>query len=264
MNLIQSGQQLTMSSQEIADLVESRHDSVKRTIERLIERKAIGLTPLVEVKNGQGQTVSVYQLEKRPRHHTGEAGMTASTEQERTEFPSPALLKKLQTSTEGGAILVDDYAGGYDLLTEIWRVIVADEAARRAPAVPAPQGWKLVPVEPTQEVLDAIDLMADDHRAFDDSDSFWRHLVAAAPQPPEAAQLDDIGVVDMAQAVDSKEAAPVQLPDCAGIYTVEPDDFDDDNCVTWRGGMPPARGTKLYTEHQVRQLLAARGIEEPQ
>jgi phage regulator Rha-like protein len=56
---------LTMSSQEIADLVESRHDSVKRTIERLIERKAIGLTPLVEVKNGQGQTVSVYQLEKR-------------------------------------------------------------------------------------------------------------------------------------------------------------------------------------------------------
>jgi phage regulator Rha-like protein len=65
MNLIQSGQQLTMSSQEIADLVESRHDSVKRTIERLIERKAIGLTPLVEVKNGQGQTVSVYQLEKR-------------------------------------------------------------------------------------------------------------------------------------------------------------------------------------------------------
>lgn len=63
--IMNSGQQLTMSSQEIADLVESRHDSVKRTIERLIERKAIGLTPLVEVKNGQGQTVSVYQLEKR-------------------------------------------------------------------------------------------------------------------------------------------------------------------------------------------------------
>jgi phage regulator Rha-like protein len=64
-SIVLAGQQLTMSSQEIADLVESRHDSVKRTIERLIERKAIGLTPLVEVKNGQGQTVSVYQLEKR-------------------------------------------------------------------------------------------------------------------------------------------------------------------------------------------------------
>jgi len=63
--LMNVGQQLTMSSQEIADLVESRHDSVKRTIERLIERRAIGHSPLVEVKNAQGQTVSVYKLEKR-------------------------------------------------------------------------------------------------------------------------------------------------------------------------------------------------------
>lgn len=56
---------LTMSSQEIAALVESRHDSVKRSVERLMERGVIQHSPLVEVLNAQGQTVSVYQLAKR-------------------------------------------------------------------------------------------------------------------------------------------------------------------------------------------------------
>lgn len=56
---------LTMSSQEIADLVESRHDSVKRAIERLAERGTIQLPPLEEVKNHLGQAVSVFHLEKR-------------------------------------------------------------------------------------------------------------------------------------------------------------------------------------------------------
>lgn len=56
---------LTMTSAEIGELVESRHDSVKRTIERLAERGVIQLPPLVDVPNHLGQTVSVYQLEKR-------------------------------------------------------------------------------------------------------------------------------------------------------------------------------------------------------
>jgi len=42
--------QLTMSSREIAELVNSRHDSVKRTIERAVERSAIGDPPLVETE----------------------------------------------------------------------------------------------------------------------------------------------------------------------------------------------------------------------
>lgn len=56
---------LTMSSREIADLVESRHDSVKRTIERLQDKGLIKLTPMVEVKNHLGQVVTEYQLIKR-------------------------------------------------------------------------------------------------------------------------------------------------------------------------------------------------------
>lgn len=56
---------LTMSSREIAELVQSRHDSVKRTIERLAEQGVMELPPLVEVKNHLGQTVQEYRLEKR-------------------------------------------------------------------------------------------------------------------------------------------------------------------------------------------------------
>ncbi|MFZ7310249.1 hypothetical protein [Comamonas jiangduensis] len=85
---------------------------------------------------------------------------------------------------------------------------------------------------------------------------------AAAPQPPEAAQLDDTNVADMAQAVDSKEAAPVQLPE--PVAKIEGDS------LKWHipdaGYSLPVRylqGTQmLYTEQQVRELLAAHGIKE--
>jgi anti-repressor protein len=57
----------TMTSREISDLVESRHDDVKRSIERLAERGVISLPPLAEVSNtGPGpKTTSVYQICKR-------------------------------------------------------------------------------------------------------------------------------------------------------------------------------------------------------
>ncbi|HDR1832397.1 TPA: phage antirepressor KilAC domain-containing protein [Pasteurella multocida] len=60
-----NNENLTMSSREIAELVEARHDSVKRTIERLQDKGLIQLTPLVEVKNHLGQTVTEYRLVKR-------------------------------------------------------------------------------------------------------------------------------------------------------------------------------------------------------
>lgn len=49
MNLMKN-EQLTMTSREIAELVDSRHDSVKRTIERLINQCVIESPPMVEVK----------------------------------------------------------------------------------------------------------------------------------------------------------------------------------------------------------------------
>ncbi|MBG5918986.1 phage antirepressor KilAC domain-containing protein [Providencia stuartii] len=56
---------LTMSSIEISELVESRHDKVKQSIERLAARGAIQLPPMGEVRNHQNQVVQVYQLNKR-------------------------------------------------------------------------------------------------------------------------------------------------------------------------------------------------------
>jgi phage antirepressor YoqD-like protein len=57
----------TMSSREIAELVESRHDDVKRSIVRLSERGAIALPPMAEVPNtGPGpRTISEYRIGKR-------------------------------------------------------------------------------------------------------------------------------------------------------------------------------------------------------
>jgi len=63
---LQSGAALTMTSREIADLVESRHDSVKRTIERLAGAQAIARPPLVDGDKAGNNTVEkVYQVGKR-------------------------------------------------------------------------------------------------------------------------------------------------------------------------------------------------------
>jgi phage antirepressor YoqD-like protein/predicted transcriptional regulator len=56
---------LTMTSREIAEVVGSRHDKVKQSIERLADRGVIQLPPVGEVKNRQGQTVFEYLVSKR-------------------------------------------------------------------------------------------------------------------------------------------------------------------------------------------------------
>ena len=55
----------TMSSREIAEVVESRHDSVKRTIERLAADSLITFTPTVEPTLGGGKPTEVYHVNKR-------------------------------------------------------------------------------------------------------------------------------------------------------------------------------------------------------
>jgi phage regulator Rha-like protein len=62
---VTSSEVLTMSSREISELVESRHDNVKRAIERLANAGVIKLPPLEEVKNQAGQVVKEYQINKR-------------------------------------------------------------------------------------------------------------------------------------------------------------------------------------------------------
>lgn len=67
-NLAAQSEVVTMSSLEIAALVGSRHDSVKRTIERLAESGAITLPPMVEKPTaGRPTTIYVFEGEKGKR-----------------------------------------------------------------------------------------------------------------------------------------------------------------------------------------------------
>lgn len=67
MNLIASGPSgQTMTSREIAELVESRHDDVKRSIARLAERGVISEPPMADgMKYANGVTERVYVIGKR-------------------------------------------------------------------------------------------------------------------------------------------------------------------------------------------------------
>lgn len=60
--MILSTTALTMSSQEIADLVGSRHDNVRTAIQRLAARGVIQLPALQEVPNHLGQGVATYMF----------------------------------------------------------------------------------------------------------------------------------------------------------------------------------------------------------
>lgn len=55
----------TMGTRDIADLLDVRSDSVKRTVERLVKKGAIGEPPLVEYLDSLGRMAKEYRLEKR-------------------------------------------------------------------------------------------------------------------------------------------------------------------------------------------------------
>jgi phage antirepressor YoqD-like protein len=63
------GQQATMSSREIAELLDARHDNVRRTIERLADRSVIVRPPLEDEHEqdamGRSRATSVYRIGKR-------------------------------------------------------------------------------------------------------------------------------------------------------------------------------------------------------
>ena len=58
-----------MSSREIAEVVDSRHDDVKRSIERLVQRGVIVQPPMGDEQDidamGRARTTSVYHVSKR-------------------------------------------------------------------------------------------------------------------------------------------------------------------------------------------------------
>lgn len=64
MTTTNANNELTMSSREISIVVEARHDSVKRTIERLASRDVIEFPPMLEIPTTT-KRITEYRIGKR-------------------------------------------------------------------------------------------------------------------------------------------------------------------------------------------------------
>ena len=103
------------------------------------------------------------------------------------------------------------------------------------PAAPVPQGWKLVPVEPTEKMISegcCAQTLKDGHRYIGEcaAKTAWSFMLAAAPTPPAA--------------------ATTVMPE--PFAYVEHHKAGDNLWFDHPGGKHSA----LYTEQQVRELLA--------
>ncbi|WP_369788344.1 phage antirepressor KilAC domain-containing protein [Rouxiella sp. WC2420] len=127
MNYLSNVVNPTMSSLDIADLVESRHDKVKQSIERLAARGTIQLPPMGEVKNHLGQSVSVFLVGKRDSYIV--------VAQLSPEFTA-RLVDRWQ-ELEAGSQLPTDYLSALKALTaEVeQRQVLENQLAIAAPKV---------------------------------------------------------------------------------------------------------------------------------
>lgn len=188
--------------------------------------------------------------------------MTHTTDQER----ALADLRHMYAQMVGG--MVKDSAQAKRIADGILSRAIQklEQAARRAPAVPVPQGWLPVPIEPTQEMQDAM-------HTTGHAPTRYAVMLAAAPQPPQGTinhQMTDDGPSSCAHCGNPwGEAAPVQLPE-PDSYIFQHEEtgltqFVDAQQVQWgfeKNNPRWKRVSSAYTEQQVRELLAAHDIQE--
>jgi phage antirepressor YoqD-like protein len=128
---ITSTTETTMSSREIADLVEKRHDNVLRTIENLTARGAIALPQSEEVPNdGPGpRTIGQYRIGKRDSY--------VVVAQLSPEFTARLVDRWQELEAQAVALAVpQSFAAALRLAAEQQDVIDA-QAAQLAAAAPA-------------------------------------------------------------------------------------------------------------------------------
>ena len=205
--------------------------------------------------------------------------MTHTTEQERAQD----LAEKHGATSYRNRADTQNPAYGFTPIQLAALIAEVEQAARHAPAVPVlHDAEKLRQVNfMLDRLLECADAVKEDYArakqmmgrglekhcvqsAMEISHSIKqrledvKRLLAAAPQPPETAQLDDTNVVDMPQAVDLKEVAPVQMPE-PRIYWIE---ATTQFCIKRGGEVPFASAWEpLYTEQQVLAILSKHGIK---
>lgn len=184
--------------------------------------------------------------------------MTHHTEAERAEFeldwqrrhhPLPMNTRLRDDGRYGDHIIQGQF--------ETWQA--ARSAARRAPAAPVPQGWKPVPMEPTPEQLLKVYKQTGVSRK--ELADLWTAMLAAAPQPPDAFQTEG----GLKSENRTTNTAPVQMPEpiaylheCGKKPSLRTLEFSK---VAIELSAKGYKSHGLYTEQQVRQLLAAHGIK---
>lgn len=125
------------------------------------------------------------------------------------------------------------------------------QAARRAPAAPVPHGCKPVPVDLLVRIQESLGSFVSDQgwsQSDMDTADALDELLAAAPRPPACNPS--------MQPELATYSAPVQLPEPAAWV------FKDRAWTEIRAMAVDHGGVPAYTEQQVRQLLAAHGIQE--
>lgn len=85
--------------------------------------------------------------------------------------------------TAGG--LEEEIARGVETLIPALREAIAQEEARALEPVAVPQGWKLVPIEPTREMVQACDAKFVPRIALPFFVAAYKTMLAAAPHPPQ-------------------------------------------------------------------------------
>ena len=83
---------------------------------------------------------------------------------------------------------------------EVLAAITALTAALEQPAIPR---WKLVPVEPTEEMITAYDEAQYNDNVVVEAKNVWANMINAAPEPEQPAQQDPVGALILGGIVDT-------------------------------------------------------------
>lgn len=113
-------------------------------------------------------------------------------------------------------------------------------APSAAEPVAVPEGWKLVPVEPTQEMCDACTRVLES----EDVPGAWAEMLAAAPPAPQAAS----GALTMAEGI-GKHGVVKQWPDVAASDLMTDEQID--------AFIPGAAHQDSFSLPQVRHAIRA-------
>lgn len=146
MNILTQNNQQSMTSQQIADLVGSRHDVVRKSIERLVARGVIQLPPVTEVKLNQSLSPNSKTIVYVFSGEQGKRDSIIVVAQLSPEFTAALVDRWTELEQQVAAPVV---ALPQDYLSALKALVMSEEAKERANA-------EIKQLQPKAAALDAI------------------------------------------------------------------------------------------------------------